>query len=766
MTLPFNQLAEKHKLAIEGVIYVGAHWGEEYDLLKQLGSKRFAMFEPTIQSFIRLSQRFGIADDVRLYNVALGNKNERTVMFTETSNQGQSNSLLEPLTHLKVHPEVAFTGKQEVNVRRLDDMTNDEVPRQFYNMLYMDVQGYELEVLRGAAKTLNGISYIYTEVNRDELYKGCGKIEELDAFLAPYGFERVETEWCGNFGWGDALYVKKTAGKNAVKSTEEPSNKMQPVPVWEQKSFGNLSGNTALMVDVPQEFRPHINVDYPTDNTEIFEEFYYRTFTPVANQQRVYLPVFWTSYYVNNNYGKDSAAIARLQKFLDGLDKKVPYYTIVQYDDGILNDLKHLDVYVFAMSGPKVDYPLPLVSMPHQLYPSPQRDITANFIGSRSHPVRDRLLTLENTPGYYISFHRHSLADYCNVISRSTFTLCPRGYGQTSFRIAEALQYGSIPVYISDDFVFPHNIDFNKYGVVIRNEDVNSTFDILSSFSEAQIEQKRRAGAEAYSRLFTYRGNKVVIDRIVTMDNIRGRAISPKLSDSIYLNDNSAPATSPKPDYSKKKLAIVIPYRNRAGNLKTLLKKLKDFPILNPHDIYVIEQSNDGRSFNKGKLLNAGYLLLKDTYDYFCFHDVDMLPVNADYSYPVYPTHIATKASQFNYELPYPEYFGGVVLFNKADFEAINGSSNMYWGWGKEDDEIYVRCQLLNLNPQRREGTFESQPHDRPAPDHMELSSNARNLHATKLGTRVITEDGLNNCVFKVEKKETYTDCTLITVKI
>jgi hypothetical protein len=50
------------------------------------------------------------------------------------------------------------------------------------------------------------------------------------------------------------------------------------------------------------------------------------------------------------------------------------------------------------------------------------------------------------------------LKEYCNVLARSVFALCPRGYGKSSFRIAEAIHYGAVPVYVSDEFVFPYNI--------------------------------------------------------------------------------------------------------------------------------------------------------------------------------------------------------------------------------------------------------------------------------------------------------------------
>jgi len=77
-----------------------------------------------------------------------------------------------------------------------------------YNFINIDVQGYELEVFKGGKKTLESIDYIMTEVNRDEVYKNCPRIEELDTYLSTYGFERVETTWDGGT-WGDAFYIKK-----------------------------------------------------------------------------------------------------------------------------------------------------------------------------------------------------------------------------------------------------------------------------------------------------------------------------------------------------------------------------------------------------------------------------------------------------------------------------------------------------------------------------------------------------------------------------
>ena len=66
-------------------------------------------------------------------------------------------------------------------------------------------------------------------------------------------------------------------------------------------------------------------------------------------------------------------------------------------------------------------------------------------------------------------------------------------------------------------------------------------------------------------------------------------------------------------------------------------------------------------------------------FDYFCFHDIDMLPEDdtCDYSWVDKPTHLASRLSKFNYRLVYPEYFSGVTLFNKEHFEWINGLAKL-----------------------------------------------------------------------------------------
>lgn len=177
------------------------------------------------------------------------------------------------------------------------------------------------------------------------------------------------------------------------------------------------------------------------------------------------------------------------------------------------------------------------------------------------------------------------------------------------------------------------------------------------------------------------------------------------------------------------KLSIVVPYRNRPDHLKKFIGFFQEHPInVENYEINIIEQ-HDEKLFNRAKLLNVGFDLSQDDCDYFAFHDIDMLPLEADYGYPESPTHIAGKVEQFGWKKPYSNYFGGVTLFNKEDFLKINGYSNEYWGWGAEDDDVLLRCEREGLEIQRKNSIFESMFHKPNGPNHEHYKENVNKLN-------------------------------------
>jgi hypothetical protein len=111
---------------------------------------------------------------------------------------------------------------------------------------------------------------------------------------------------------------------------------------------------------------------------------------------------------------------------------------------------------------------------------------------------------------------------------------------------------------------------------------------------------------------------------------------------------------SPSSCYSRHRVAIIIPYRDRLEHLQLLLYHLH--PVLQrqqlEYTLYVVEQAGND-IFNKGVLMNAGAReALKDN-DFHCFifHDVDLIPEDDRnlYSCPSAPRHMSYGVDKFNY---------------------------------------------------------------------------------------------------------------------
>ena len=215
--LPFHHILQKYNVVPKGVIHVGSHFAQEHDEYLKMGVDYMVYIEPSKPTFEILLKKFGgkrdsIQDDgsrVVLFNLACGAEYlGMQPMNVSPFNEGQSNSLLSPHLHLEQHPEVKFTDTEMVEVQALDNLVIDY---DKCNIIVADVQGYELEVLKGGVGRLKKADAVYIEVNRDATYSGNALIDDVDVFLLQHGFERVETYWPSpSWSWGDAIYISKT----------------------------------------------------------------------------------------------------------------------------------------------------------------------------------------------------------------------------------------------------------------------------------------------------------------------------------------------------------------------------------------------------------------------------------------------------------------------------------------------------------------------------------------------------------------------------
>lgn len=177
--------------------------------------------------------------------------------------------------------------------------------------------------------------------------------------------------------------------------------------------------------------------------------------------------------------------------------------------------------------------------------------------------------------------------------------------------------------------------------------------------------------------------------------------ISPEELAKAYPDVEKGGRVRPKHCKAAEKVAIIIPFRNRHSHLYILLNNL--IPLLRRQLIdarfFVIEQAMP-TVFNRAALFNIGFLEVQkfDKYDCFIFHDVDLIPMNDRnlYRCDEHPMHFAAAMDKYNYELPYKKYFGGVVGFTRGQYLKINGNSNLYFGWGGEDDDLFERIDNKN----------------------------------------------------------------------
>ena len=219
MIFSIDNLIKEYNLEIKGCIHIGGHDGGEVEKYYAVNIEKCIFFEPQKHNF-NTCFRAASFRNYETFNIALGSKEGDIEMYCETNNSGQSSSCLAPKKHIDQYPEIIFNKREIVPMTTLDKFMSTREDKLKYNFINIDVQGYELEVFKGARKTLNQIDYVYCEVNRAELYENCAMVEDIDSFLLGYNFKRVVTDWIGiprteDMGlgskgtWGDALYIKE-----------------------------------------------------------------------------------------------------------------------------------------------------------------------------------------------------------------------------------------------------------------------------------------------------------------------------------------------------------------------------------------------------------------------------------------------------------------------------------------------------------------------------------------------------------------------------
>jgi FkbM family methyltransferase len=193
-----------------GVLHVGAHECEERDTYNAHGiqDSNIVWIDGNEELVKKIKER-GIPNAYH----ALVDEIERDVTFHITNN-GQSSSILEMGTHATMYPHIQVVEKKAARTTTLRALqAKESINFSNLNFWNFDIQGVELQALKGAGHLLKYADALYLEVNTDDVYRGCAKLSEVDSFLEENGFSRVaisiyKNERPQGDGWGDALYMR------------------------------------------------------------------------------------------------------------------------------------------------------------------------------------------------------------------------------------------------------------------------------------------------------------------------------------------------------------------------------------------------------------------------------------------------------------------------------------------------------------------------------------------------------------------------------
>jgi FkbM family methyltransferase len=167
----------------ELIFDVGAYHGEYAQICRNIWpDATIACFEPQRSALAKL--RAKVDSKMQVFDVLLGSEEKDAVPLHEAET---ASSVLDE--HAFEHPTVPHP------MRTVDSIVKVDLKGRCPELLKMDVQGYELEVLKGAEKVLPNVQVILAEVNLLDLHIGVPLMADLINWLLARDF--VAFDICG-----------------------------------------------------------------------------------------------------------------------------------------------------------------------------------------------------------------------------------------------------------------------------------------------------------------------------------------------------------------------------------------------------------------------------------------------------------------------------------------------------------------------------------------------------------------------------------------
>lgn len=218
-----------------------------------------------------------------------------------------------------------------------------------------------------------------------------------------------------------------------------------------------------------------------------------------------YLPVYWTRWHLNHDYGKYGSE--ELQRMVDAaLIDDSRTFTICQYDDGPLVNLGRT-VQFLASRKTELGVDIPLLCNQHRKpWFTPTKRYLASFVGRLdTHPIRwDMEAALRERSDVSILDGDLGTRAFVKRVLQSHLALAPRGYGGSSFRFYEAMQLGVVPLLLGDIDTRPFKRFLPWEDASIYVKDVAELSGILDGIAKNELIAMGKRAAVLFREQLTY----------------------------------------------------------------------------------------------------------------------------------------------------------------------------------------------------------------------------------------------------------------------
>jgi len=208
----------------------------------------------------------------------------------------------------------------------------------------------------------------------------------------------------------------------------------------------------------------------------------------------------------------------------------VLYITVSQNDEGILggkhDKLTAADIpnVIVLSAGGYGHVPVPLLKQPTPQCPHSNvakrkhAFVFAGTVGHAPHHLREDMRDAVETfaaktkAAVHVGPSRQWQALMCDA----RFSLCPRGFGRTSYRLAETVGSGRVPVFVySDQLWVPYRDLFQRFGFGSNVSGLPALLDALGAMGPADIARRERLVEQISTTHFTYAGAMQQISRFM-----------------------------------------------------------------------------------------------------------------------------------------------------------------------------------------------------------------------------------------------------------